>query len=158
MESESGEEEEEEGGEDCEDGEEGRECGEREKGEEGGEVGGDGFRDESKGKSENSTCSEEEERALGSPDELVAGEPPGADSGDSASESAVSSACTVATTTSYLHGDRTTVQQLVARGLKKKQQQIHRRVRPKKAATGTRKNGAKNKGKSELKWSIDSEL
>lgn len=87
-------------------------------------------------------------------------EEPVAESSDSASESAVSSAYTASTTTSYLHGERATVQRLVARGLKKKQHQIHRRVRPKKeakAAAGTKKNGAKNKGKTELKWSLDSE-
>ena len=83
-----------------------------------------------------------------------------AESSDSASESAVSSVYSASTTTSYLHGDRATVQRLVARGLKKKQHQIHRRVRSKKeakAAAGTKKNGAKNKGKTELKWSLDSE-
>lgn len=73
-------------------------------------------------------------------------------------ESVLSSSCTVATTTSYLHGDRTTVQRLVARGLRKKQQQIQRKVRPKKAGkTGGKKSSTKSKGKRELQQSIDSE-
>lgn len=76
---------------------------------------------------------------------------------DAGSEgAAVSSTSTVATTTSYLHGDRTTVRRLVARGLRKKQQQNQRRTRPKKEGSmGRRKNGTKNKGKSGLQWSLD---
>ena len=76
-------------------------------------------------------------------------------------ESLQTSVCTVSTTTSYLHGDRATVKRLVARGLKKKERAIHRRVRPKKeakAAAGTKRNGTSNK-KSALKWSlVDSEF
>ena len=149
-------------------------CGESESGEEGEDEEGEEREEgevcdyatgesKEKGEDENLSGSEKEEdvekerRVLESPEEQVA-EEPAADSSDGASESAVSSAYTVATTTSYLHGDRTTVQQLVARGLKKKQQQVRRRIRHKKetkAVTGTKKDGAKNNGKTELKWSMD---
>ena len=76
--------------------------------------------------------------------------------GSSGQESVSSSNCTASTTTtSYLHGDRATVQLLVARGLRKKHRQNHRRVRPKKQGKvgdgGTRANV-----KRELKWSLDS--
>ena len=73
---------------------------------------------------------------------------------NSCGESVQSSACTVSTTTSHLHGDRATVQRLVGRGLKKKERQLHRRVRPKRTGAGMRKSGTK---KSELKWSLDSD-
>lgn len=78
---------------------------------------------------------------------------------DTESDGAVaSSAGTVATTTSYLHGDKTTVRRLVARGLRKKQQQNRRRTRPRKEGSiGRRKNGTKNKGKSGPQWSLDME-
>ena len=71
-------------------------------------------------------------------------------------ESVLSSTCTVATTTSYIHGDRATVKRLVAGGLRKKQQQMQRRVRPRnEGKVGPGKKGTKNKGKRDLQWSMD---
>lgn len=69
-------------------------------------------------------------------------------------ESVSSSNCTTSTTTSYLHGDRVTVQRMVARGLRKKQKQNQRRVGPKKnGKTGGEKNKTKS---SELQWALES--
>lgn len=68
------------------------------------------------------------------------------DSSSSDDETLVSSACSISTTTSYLHGDKTTVQRLVSRGLRKKQQQIQRRGRSRIETRKPAHHGAKKKG------------
>ena len=78
---------------------------------------------------------------------------------DRESDGVASSTCTVATTTSYLHGDKTTVQQLVARGLRKKQHQNQRKTRPKmEGRVGRSKcSGVKHSMKQDMQqWTLDS--
>ena len=76
---------------------------------------------------------------------------------DRESDGVASSTCTVATTTSYLHGDKTTVQRLVARGLRQKQHQYQRKTRPKKEGRVGRSSGAKQSMKQDLQqWTLDS--